>query len=59
MPPEWPAEVLWKGAVYRPVTLTARMFAPPDGSWAPVWAAVRGLAATHGDEDVRLVVRFD
>ncbi|MFF5284969.1 hypothetical protein [Streptomyces sp. NPDC013171] len=41
------------------MTLTARMFAPPDGSWAPVWAAVRGLAATHGDEDVRLVVRFD
>ncbi|MFC9391977.1 hypothetical protein ACFTWS_02290 [Streptomyces sp. NPDC057027] len=58
MPPEWPAEVHWRGAVYRPVTFTARMFAPPDGSWAPVWAAMRGLAATHGDENVRLVVRF-
>ncbi|MFD3530318.1 hypothetical protein [Streptomyces sp. NPDC058664] len=61
MPPEWPpgAEVPWNGAVYRPVTLTARLFAPPDGSgWGPVWTAMRELAAVHGDENVRLVVWF-
>ncbi|MER7537722.1 hypothetical protein ABTX77_23485 [Streptomyces sp. NPDC097704] len=51
-------EVHWNGAVYRPVTFTHRMSAPPDGDWAPVWAAMRGLAATHGDENVRLAVRF-
>ncbi|MEU1229221.1 hypothetical protein [Streptomyces sp. NPDC005828] len=40
------------------MTFTARVFAPPDGNWAPAWAAVGGLAATHGDENVRPVVRF-
>ncbi|WP_225802083.1 hypothetical protein [Streptomyces sp. NK15101] len=60
MPPEWPpgGEVHWNGAVYRPVTWTPRMFVPPDGDWGPVWAAMRELAATHGDENVRLVVWF-
>ncbi|MFE0648351.1 hypothetical protein ACFVZH_07160 [Streptomyces sp. NPDC059534] len=60
MPPEWPegGEVHWNGAVHRPVTLTARVFAPPDGTWAPVWAAMRGLAAGHGDENVRVTVWF-
>ncbi|MET8503936.1 hypothetical protein ABZV60_04690 [Streptomyces sp. NPDC004787] len=57
-PWEWPegGEVPWNGAVYRPVALTARMFAPPDGTWAPVWDTMRALAAEHGDEQVRLVV---
>ncbi len=60
MPPEWPpgGDVPWNGAVYRPVTLTPRMFAPPDGDWGTVWAAMRELAAVHGDENVRLVVWF-
>ncbi|MET9675101.1 hypothetical protein ABZY68_18685 [Streptomyces sp. NPDC006482] len=60
MPPEWPegGEVHWKGAVYRPVTLTARMFAPPDGDWGAAWAAMRELATTHGDGNVRVVVWF-
>ncbi|WP_351232100.1 hypothetical protein [Streptomyces sp. NPDC002133] len=60
MPPEWPqgGEVHLNGAVYRPVVLTPRMFAPPDGSWGPVWAAMRELATVHGDENVRLVVWF-
>ncbi|GAA2800561.1 hypothetical protein [Kitasatospora aburaviensis] len=60
MPSEWPpgGEVRLNGAVYRPVILTPRMFAPPDGSWRPVWAAMRELAAVHGDENVRLVVWF-
>ncbi|MFF2844995.1 hypothetical protein ACFVT5_01515 [Streptomyces sp. NPDC058001] len=60
-PPEWPAggEVRRDGAVYRPVVLTARMLAPPDGGrWGPVWTAMRGLAAGHGDERVRLVAWF-
>ncbi|MFJ7070674.1 hypothetical protein [Streptomyces sp. NPDC101115] len=60
MPHEWPAggEVPLDGAVYRPVVLTARLYAPPDGSWAPVWASMRELAAVHGDENVRVVVWF-
>ncbi|GAA4915133.1 hypothetical protein ACFPM3_22310 [Streptomyces coeruleoprunus] len=60
MPSEWPqgGEVHLDGAVYRPVVLTPRMFAPPEGSWGPVWAAMRELAAVHGDENVRLVVWF-
>ncbi|MER5206550.1 hypothetical protein [Streptomyces sp. NPDC002825] len=60
MPPEWPpgGEVHWNGAVYRPVTYTPRMFVPPDGDWGEVWAAMRDLAATHGGENVRLVVWF-
>jgi hypothetical protein len=60
-PSEWPpgGEVRLNGAVYRPVVLTARMFAPPDeGRWAPVWQTMRELAAQHGDENVRLVVWF-
>lgn len=59
-PSEWPpgGEVHLNGAVYRPVVLTAAMFVPPDGSWAPVWAAMRALAAAYGDENVRLVVWF-
>ncbi|MFD7630185.1 hypothetical protein ACFV7Q_29905 [Streptomyces sp. NPDC059851] len=61
MPPEWPegGEVHLNGAVYRPVVLTPRMFAPPDGDrWGPVWATMGGLAAVHGDTNVRLVVWF-
>ncbi|MFB6837649.1 hypothetical protein [Streptomyces sp. NPDC056361] len=60
MPHEWPAggEVHWDGSVYRPVTFTPRMFVPPDGDWAPVWAAMRERAAVHGAENVRLVVWF-
>ncbi|MFI0213882.1 hypothetical protein [Streptomyces lydicus] len=60
MPSEWPqgGEVHLDGAVYRPVVLTPRMFVPPDGSWGPVWAAMRELGAVHGDENVRLVVWF-
>ncbi|MFE0191496.1 hypothetical protein [Streptomyces sp. NPDC058989] len=60
MPSEWPpgGEVRLDGAVYRPVVLTPRMFAPPDGSWGSVWAAMRELAAVYGDENVRLVVWF-
>ncbi|MEV7520345.1 hypothetical protein [Streptomyces sp. NPDC091371] len=60
MPSEWPqgGEVRLNGAAYRPVVLTPRMFAPPDGSWGPVWAAMRELAGVHGDENVRLVVWF-
>ncbi|MFD7965810.1 hypothetical protein ACFV5J_33940 [Streptomyces zaomyceticus] len=59
-PFEWPpgGEVHLNGAVYRPVVFTARMFVPPDGDWAPVWASMRALAAEHGDENVRLVVWF-
>ncbi|MEU3398618.1 hypothetical protein ACVW0K_001052 [Streptomyces filamentosus] len=60
-PFEWPpgGEVLLEGAVHRPVVYTPRMFAPPDGpAWGPVWAAMRDLAAVHGDENVRLVVWF-
>ncbi|MDX3232009.1 hypothetical protein [Streptomyces sp. ME19-01-6] len=60
-PSEWPpgGEVRLDGAVYRPVVLTARMFAPPDeGRWAPVRQTMRELAAQHGDENVRLVVWF-
>ncbi|WP_243741301.1 hypothetical protein [Streptomyces sp. 8K308] len=59
-PPDWPqgSEFHLDGAVYRPVVLTLRMMATPDGSWAPVWAAMRELAAVHGDENVRLVVWF-
>ncbi|MFI8244144.1 hypothetical protein ACIF83_44120 [Streptomyces sp. NPDC085866] len=60
MPSEWPpgGEVRLNGAVYRPVILTPRMFASPDGSWGPVWATMRELAVVHGDENVRLVVWF-
>ncbi|TJZ54156.1 hypothetical protein FCH28_13285 [Streptomyces piniterrae] len=60
MPSEWPpsSEIRLNGAVYRPVVLTPRMFAPPDRSWGPVWAAMRELAAVYGDENVRLVVWF-
>lgn len=60
MPPEWPpgAGVRLDGAEYRPVVLTPRMFVPPDGDWEPVWAAMRALAAVHGDRNVRLVVWF-
>ncbi|GAA2646168.1 hypothetical protein GCM10010425_64310 [Streptomyces spororaveus] len=60
MPPEWPpgGEVAMKDVVYRPVVLTARMFAPPEGSWGHVWAAMRDQAAVYGDENVRLVVWF-
>lgn len=60
MPPEWPpgGEVRLGGAVYRPVVFTPRLFAPPDGSWGPVWAAMREWAAVYGDENVRLVVWF-
>ncbi|MFJ6573091.1 hypothetical protein ACIQNU_37355 [Streptomyces sp. NPDC091292] len=60
-PPEWPpgGEVRRDGAVYRPVVLTARMPAPPDGErWAPVWTAMREHADGCGDERVRLVVWF-
>ncbi|MEV6140092.1 hypothetical protein AB0L63_29415 [Nocardia sp. NPDC051990] len=60
-PPAWPpgGEVCLEGVVYRPVVLTARMFAPPDeGRWARVWTAMRDLAAEHGDDSVRLVVWF-
>ncbi|MFI8419733.1 hypothetical protein [Streptomyces sp. NPDC085479] len=60
-PYEWPAggEVPWKGAVYRPVVYTPRMFVPPDGDrWGPAWALMRELAAVHGDENVRLIVWF-
>ncbi|MEU4344414.1 hypothetical protein AB0H00_24655 [Nocardia sp. NPDC023852] len=60
-PPEWPpgGEVCLDGVVYRPVVLTARMFAPPDEErWSRVWTAMRDLAAEHGDENVRLVVWF-
>lgn len=60
MPSEWPpgGEVASGGVVYRPVVFTARMIAPPDGSWAPVWAAMREQAAVHGAGNVRLVVWF-
>ncbi|WP_128983540.1 hypothetical protein [Streptomyces roseicoloratus] len=61
MPPEWPegGEVHLNGAVYRPVDVTPRIFAPPDGDrWGPVWTTMRELAAEHGDENVRLVVWF-
>ncbi|WP_042800325.1 hypothetical protein [Streptomyces sp. C] len=60
MPPEWPpgGEVALHGAVYRPVVFTARMLAPPDGNWAPVWAAMAEQAAVYGDDNVRLVVWF-
>ncbi|MGW3142261.1 hypothetical protein [Streptomyces sp. NPDC001139] len=60
-PPEWPpgGQVRVDDAVYRPVTLTARMLAPPnEGCWAQVWSAMRELAGRHGDEQVRLVVWF-
>ncbi len=60
-PSEWPpgGEVCLDGAVYRPVVVTARMFAPPDeGHWARLWTAMRDLAAEHGDDNVRLVVWF-
>ncbi|MFH9725422.1 hypothetical protein ACH4M4_21015 [Streptomyces sp. NPDC017254] len=59
-PFEWPSggEVHLNGAVYRPVVFTARMFVPPEGDWAPVWASMRALAAEHGDEHVRMVVWF-
>lgn len=60
-PYEWPpgGEVVLDGAVFPPVTFTARMFAPPDEEpWAPVWTAMRGRAAVHGPENVRLVVWF-
>ncbi|MER5449815.1 hypothetical protein ABT065_29950 [Streptomyces sp. NPDC002764] len=60
-PPEWPpgGQVRVDGAVYRPVTLTARMLAPPDeGCWAEVWSVMRELASRYGDEQVRLVVWF-
>lgn len=59
-PFEWPpgGEVHLNGAVYRPVVFTARMFVPPEGDWAPVWASTRALAAQYGDENVRLVVWF-
>ncbi|MEU9092435.1 hypothetical protein [Streptomyces sp. NPDC048428] len=59
-PSEWPAggQVLLNGSVYRPVVLTAGMFVPPDGRWAPVWASVKVLAAEYGSENVRLVVWF-
>ncbi|MEU2394654.1 hypothetical protein [Streptomyces sp. NPDC007369] len=42
-PSEWPpgGEVHLHGAVYRPVVLTAGMFVPPDGRWAPAWASMR------------------
>ncbi|CCK29915.1 hypothetical protein BN159_5536 [Streptomyces davaonensis JCM 4913] len=60
MPPEWPpgGAVPFDGAVYRPVVITPRMFAPPDGSWGPVWTKMRELAAEYGDDNVRLVVWF-
>ncbi|ADI09298.1 hypothetical protein SBI_06178 [Streptomyces bingchenggensis BCW-1] len=59
-PSEWPpgGEAHLNGSVYRPVVLTARMFVPPDGRWAPVWASMSALAAEYGDENVRLVVWF-
>lgn len=59
-PSGWPpgGEVGLNGSVYRPVVLTAGMFVPPDGSWAPVWASMCTLAAEHGDENVRMVVWF-
>ncbi|MFD5326913.1 hypothetical protein [Streptomyces sp. NPDC127092] len=61
MPHEWPegGEVHLDGVVYRPVDITPRVFAPPDGDrWGPAWAVMRELAAVHGDENVRLVVWF-
>lgn len=60
-PSEWPpgGEVCLDGVVYRPVIVTARMFAPPDeGHWARLWTAMRDLAAEHGDDNIRLVVWF-
>ncbi|MBB4940412.1 hypothetical protein FHR32_004717 [Streptosporangium album] len=60
-PSKWPpgGEVHLNGVLYRPVVLTARMLAPPDEErWAPVWQAMRDLAAEYGDENVRLVVWF-
>ncbi|MFE7796961.1 hypothetical protein [Nocardia sp. NPDC057440] len=60
-PSEWPpgGEVCLDGVVYRPVVLTARMFAPPDEErWSRVWTAMRDLAAEHGNDNVRLVVWF-
>ncbi|WP_370411644.1 hypothetical protein [Streptomyces fradiae] len=59
-PWEWPegGEVPLNGSVYRPVVITARMFAPPEGDWAPVWDAMRTHAAQHGDDNVRLIVWF-
>jgi hypothetical protein len=52
-------EVHLDGAVYRPVSLTARMLAPPDQAPSSrVWNAMRDLADEHGDDNVRLVVWF-
>jgi hypothetical protein len=58
---EWPSgsEVHLHDVVYRPVFLTARMFAPPDEEpWAELWTTMRDLAAIHGDDNVRLLVWF-
>ncbi|MFE7778786.1 hypothetical protein ACFU5O_33905 [Streptomyces sp. NPDC057445] len=57
-PAEWPpgGEVPLDGFVHRPVRLTLRMLAEHDSRWAPVWTAMRDLAATYGTESVRIVV---
>ncbi|WP_327305823.1 hypothetical protein OG730_21810 [Streptomyces sp. NBC_01298] len=35
-----------------------RRDAVPDSDWGAVWSVMRTLAGLHGDEGVRLVVRF-
>ncbi|MFK0257898.1 hypothetical protein [Streptomyces sp. NPDC090445] len=58
-PGSLPGELALHAVVWTPVeVLTPRMFVPPDGSWSPVWATMRELAAAHGAENVRLIVWF-
>ncbi|MFJ8434667.1 hypothetical protein ACIQ9P_25545 [Kitasatospora sp. NPDC094019] len=58
---EWPEGTEWLigDTLYRSVIIRRRDAVSGTGQWQPVWDAMKGLAAQHGDDNVRLVVWFD